>query len=245
MDISGVDLSKAPVLAFTGGRLSGYASEPGKTVFTLAVPSSAVASSRLLAQPGVYPQSVTAKTNGVEVDVVSQWENATNSLLIQCLGSSEPTVIEIIWGDTPVEDGIAYEFKNLTIPTNNKDLDAAYIVENTAFANDGLRFCDLEGYIIYKFDLNEYPDALLSFGVFQNYIIEISGDGVNFTETHNFKDIHPEHLTDGSNHTIITFNPSEYDFIGDAFYFKLSNTDTSTGWGGSITNIFITYKAEK
>ena len=143
----------------------------------------------------------------------------------------------LVWNDGGEK---RFPVNELTIPTNSKDLDLPYIVENTAYANESLRFCDLDGYIIYKIDLNEFKNAVISLEILQNYIIEISGDGINFTETHNYKKIHPEHLTDGSNRTVITFDPAEYN-CGDAFWFKISNTDTSTGWGGSIRNIYITY----
>jgi len=145
---------------------------------------------------------------------------------------------KLVW----IEGNEGFETKNIKIPTNSENLDLPYIIENTAWANDWMRVCDGPGYIIYKFDLNEFPGAVIGLEISQNYIIEISGDGKNFVETHNFKKSNPDAADSGAPQTVINFNIEDYDFVEDTFYFKISNTDSSKGWGGTLSNIYVMYK---
>ena len=44
------------------------------------------------------------------------------------------------------------------------------------------------------------------------------------------------HLKDGSNATILRLTPADYG-ITESFYFRIRNSDTSMGWGGSLSRI--------
>lgn len=237
-DISGLDLS-VPRLAFTGGRLRSAALETaGSTVYTVAGPIMADISARLVCAPGTYPQSVTASRAGKPFVPYLRWDETTSSLLVQFEGAVEGVQVEVRWGAQPADISNAKPAARIVIPTNNKNLDAAYIYKNTAFANDSLRFADGNTELIYRFDLSEFSNPDFTLEVFQNYLIDVSADGVTYTVTHDYSLIDPSHPKTGGNNVLVTFDPDDYG-AADAFYIRIRNTDPSTGWGGSVRMLVI------
>lgn len=242
-DISRLDLT-IPRLAYTGGKLVGEAAETaGTTTFTILGPADSLGSSRLIAPAGKYPVSVTAKRGDAEAAVYRVWNNATSSLLVQVDLAPEPVEITVTWGSTPVPDDPDIEFGYLTVKTNSSNEDKDFLILNTAGVNSGLRFCDLAGKLIYKFDPTKYPGAVLTFNVFQNYILEYSLDGDNWTVIADYSKIGK--WTDKGD------NPASYSIsasaVGakDVIFIRLRNTTPSKGWGGSITSFSIRYLKEK
>jgi hypothetical protein len=238
-DISGFDLS-VPRLGFTGGKLVGGVTETaGQTSFSIYGPSDTVASSRLLAPEGVYPVSVTATRGGDSIPVYRIWNNATSSLLVQIDVTPDKAEIIVVWGDTPVDDDPEFEFGYVSVPTNSSGKDEEYLIVNTAGVNSGLRFCDLEGQLVYEFDLTEYPEAVLSFNVVQNYILEYSLDNKTWTVIADYSKI-GEWTKNGDNASSYTVSADEVG-AGNVLYIRLRNTTPSMGWGGSITSFSIRY----
>jgi hypothetical protein len=238
-DISGFDLS-IPRLGFTGGKLSGDVTETAdKTSFSIYGPSDTVASSRILAPKGTYPVSVTATRDGKSINVYRMWDNETSSLLVQVDLTPENALITVTWGKTPVADDPEYEFGYLTVKTNSDNDDKDYLILNTAGVNSGLRFCDKEGQLIYKFDLSNYPEATLTFNIVQNYILEYSLDQKTWTVIADYSKIGA--WTDkGDNSASYSVSAGEVG-AGNLLYIRLRNTTPSKGWGGSITSFSIRY----
>lgn len=237
-DISGLDLS-VPRLAFTGGRLTAPAQETAdSTVFTVAGPVMADISARLVCAPGTCPQSVTASRGGKTFTPYLRWDEASSSLLVQFEGAVAGVQIDVRWGTQPADVTNAKPPARIVIPVNNKNLDAAYIYQNTAFANDSLRFADGDTQLVYRFNLADFSNPDFTLEVFQNYLIDVSADGVHYTVTHDYSLIDPSHPRTGGNNVLVTFDPDDYGAQTE-FYIRIRNNDPSTGWGGSVRLLVI------
>lgn len=224
-DISGL-ADDRPRLAFTGGEIISLSEERDATVFSLRGPDDTLLSSRVTAPKGKYPRSVSASSG----EVWCAWDNETFSLFVQSRHGAE---VRIEWcGD--FRESEPYPLLNeLTVPTNSSGADAEYIASNTAFANSELRFCDGDGQLVYRFELTGKRNFTASFRICQNYILEYSADGVNFTVLADYSLINPEHLTTGGNDVTVTADPAALGVAGE-LWVRLRNTDTTKGWGGSI-----------
>lgn len=246
-DISGYDLS-VPRFGFSGGEL--MKDENGsyklietadKTEFSYTSAANSKVATRILAPKGTYPENVTAVSDGKEVTPITVWNNETSSLLLLIDGNAGGTEVTVTWGDTPVEDGQNVYYREESVITNSKNLDKEYLVENTAGVNDGCRFCDLDGVVVYKFDISKYDNPLFTLSISQNYIVEVSSDGESWTMIADYSQGGTvEHIKDGGNATILNITPYEYG-ITETFYFRIRNSNTSMGWGGSISRISWTY----
>jgi len=237
-DISGLDLS-VPRLAFTGGRLTGSTAETAdSTKFAVAGPSLADISSRIVCANGTYPQSVTVIREGKTIMPYIKWDSSTSSLLVQFEGAVSGVSVEVKWSDKKTDISNVKMPDRIVIPTNSSNLDAAYIFKNTASSNDYLRFADGATELVYKFNLSEFTNPTFTLEVLQNYLIDVSADGVNYTVTNDFSLIDPSHPRTGGNNVFLTFNPKDYGAT-KAFYIRIRNTDPSTGWGGSVKTLII------
>ncbi len=236
-DISKVDLS-IPRLGYTGGTLLKDAEEHAdRTVLSMKSASSATVATRLLAPKGTYPQKVTVTSNGQAYAFEKKWNNATSSLLITVPGTTEGFEIAVEWGKTFVEDDANVKYDGITVETNERGQDEPYIFDSNAQANGSVRYCDLERYVVYRFDLGDDPLAVYSFKVCQNYLCEVSSDGEHWTVLSDYSKIGPR-IENASNQTDLTVRPADFGFE-DEFYFRLRNSSPNYGWGGAIISFSI------
>lgn len=237
------DLS-VPRFGFSGGELVRNADgtrmlseTASETTFSYTAAGSSQVATRLLVPAGIYPESVKAVCGGMELPVIQVWDSKTSSLLLIIDGFAQQTDVTVAWGTTPVPDGQNIYFIEEKVKVNNLNQDAKYLIENTANANDGLRFCDNTGRLVYKFDISEHPDVKFMLSISQNYIVEVSANGTDWTMIADYSQGGTvEHIKDGGNATILNIYPSQYGITED-FYFRIRNSDTSQGWGGSLSLI--------
>ena len=130
-----------------------------------------------------------------------------------------------------------------TMKTNSSNEDADYLYASTAGVNANLRFCDGDRVVIYFFDLADMTSAQINLHVFQNYIVEVSADGEEWEMIADYsKGGTVPHLTTGGNNTVISVDPFDYDCEDTGVcYIRLRNSDPSKGWGGSISQLVLTY----
>ena len=85
--------------------------------------------------------------------------------------------------------------------------------------------------------------AIITFTLSQNYILEISTDGVNYEIVADYSQGGKiPHLTTGGNNTNIKVDLFAYGAEeADVVYVRLRNTDPSKGWGGSIHQFVMEY----
>ena len=130
-----------------------------------------------------------------------------------------------------------------TVKTNNANLDGDFLLKNTAGANDGLRFCDRMGQLVYVFDTKGTSDYVVDMNVLQNYYVEVSADMKHWKMIADYsKNGTVEHLKNGGNQTVLTVKAADHGLQGAKMYIRISNTDTTQGWGGSITWLRVDYK---
>ena len=244
-DISDIKLNDTPIVIYNGGTLSDKKESSAQTSYNVSGPFGSPISQRILAKKGMYPQDIAATLDGRKVPAYYRWDNETSSLLVQVLGSVNPTTVEIKWGSKECPSDTEIIFKDINVETNNKNLDSEFLLKNAAEAHEYYRYCDLDSYLIYKIDLQKYPDAVVTLDLFQNYLIEVSGNGKDFVETHNYKTINKTHIRDGSNRTAVCLNSSLYADVTDEFYIRISNTDKKQGWGGSVFSLSVMYHSPK
>jgi hypothetical protein len=130
-----------------------------------------------------------------------------------------------------------------TVSTNNTNEDAEFLEYNSAGSNGSLRYCDKTGQIIYAFETKDMLSAVITFSLSQNYILEISTDGVNYEIIADYSQGGKiPHLTTGGNAIDIKVDLFKYG-AGDAdiIYVRLRYSDPSQGWGGSISKFVMQY----
>ena len=139
------------------------------------------------------------------------------------------------------ENGTKYYRRR--VPTNSTNQDADFLIVNSAESNANYRYCDTTRQLVYLFELDGMTSCELSFNVFQNYLLEVSCDGENWEEFANYYDISGGvHLTTGGNNTTITIDPYDYDCDKTGTcYVRVSNCNTSMGWGGTIISFEMNY----
>ena len=276
-DVSTLKLN-VPRMAFSGGEIvtGSLAEDDILTQFTFTAASDTVVSTRIMAPKGFYPDEVTALCNGNPVDVEMTWNGGSSSVLLQMAGNAKPTVVNVTWGDKPVESkpdaeaqiierDIVYKAPSTatgkfddaafvvsdkngvktisrTVETNKSNQDGDFLLKNTAASNASLRFCDMMGQLVYVFDTEGTQDYTVDMNILQNYYIEISGDAKDWNVIADYsQNGKVEHLRDGSNRRVLTVKAAAYGLQGKKMYIRIRNTDSTQGWGGSITWLRVTY----
>ena len=241
-DVSSIDTS-VPTLAFTGGKLESQSEGDRLTTFKISGPTATFVASRLFCRDGLYPESIKGTDHsGGEVFVDFDWNNQYDSLLILSDIPQGGVTYEISWSEKPVKDGSGYTLVEGSVTTTNANEDKDYLIENTANSNGSQRYCDLGGYLIYKFDISEWNQVMFYLSVSQNYILEVSSDKTNWTIAYDYSEGGKVPvLKNADNKTILTINPSDYG-IEDVLYIRLRNAHPDLGWGGSVYLISWKYR---
>ncbi|MBQ7319313.1 MAG: DUF4350 domain-containing protein [Clostridia bacterium] len=250
VDITDIDLS-VPRLGFTSGELKGEVEETANTTtYVVTGAGNSIVANRLLAPKGKYPQKVTiTNEDGKEQVMLSfVWDDDSNSVRFTFDAAVKPLTVTVTWGtEKTLLSSAGYVYEEVMILANNQNLDADYLITNTAQANNGLRYCDLAGQLVYKFDTTEYDSPVYHFSTSQNYIFEVSGDGKNWTMIADYsKGGTVPHIRDASNATTIVIDPIDYEDVDDSgtLYVRVRNSNTSMGWGGTVSRIVIRHKVE-
>ena len=243
-DISEADLS-VPRLLYSGGAHAYAPKETAtETVFCISGPNGTTISSRLACADGLYPQSVTAiSADGKELAVVSVWDGDTDSLLVQIQGSTDGATVTVVWGDEAVEDTPAFVLEELTVKTNEENLDAALLHHNTGSANASFRYADATSRIVYKIDLTKFRNATVSMEVLQNYLVSYSTDNKRWTVLADYSKTegYAGTLQGGGNNTIVSISAAAAGHP-DVLYIRIEDCDPYDGWGGTIKSLTISYQ---
>ncbi len=247
-DITDTILPDAPTLAFTGGNLvDGTLSGTADTLtYQVTGAANTQIASRILLPNGVYPGKVTITRteSGEKVKVLKQmYDEQSGSLLVVFDGAVEASTLTLkVTSDKGAMVSVQKVMGETNIPVSGRNEDEKYLIYNTASSNDNLRYCDLKGELIYLFDVTEFENPEYQFYIQQNYIVEISPDGENWTMIADYSQGGTvEHIKTADNATVISIDPASYEQIEDVLYVRLRNTNTSMGWGAALTRIIIRY----
>ncbi len=246
-DITDVDLS-VPRLGYTAGHIQdGSLSETAKQMtYTITSAGNTIISNRILLPDDVYPQSIDVFNTKTSMDVSIlkyTYDKDSHSVLIMFDGSVDPLEVTINFSnDKNAISSQNTQFAERSILTNEENQDKDYLIHNTAGVNSGVRYCDNDGVLIYKFDLTEYENASYYFNIAQNYIFEISPDGEAWTIIADYSEGGKvDRITNADNATVVAVYPNQIDELDDELYVRLRNTSFTGGHGGSISRITIRY----
>ena len=267
-DITDLKVTDTPVLAYTGGTVEVKENTKDKTHYIMECPLGATAATRFIVPDGLYPQSVTAQNykGNIKVDAYCAWDSKTDSLLVRVQGVKRGTYVTIEWGTTPVED---YELQQpegvdgFLAPLEQSDLDkliasgkkaitgittergnsmdAEFIIRNTSKADAERYYCDAAREIVWKIDLDRYEEAYFAITVAQNYLLEVSTDGENWTVIQDFIKINGMRINAASNGATYGIDSKVYAKDANCMYVRLSNGDPTQGYGGSVSQYQIYY----
>ncbi len=251
VDVDYFDLS-IPRLGFCSGEVddSTLTENATTTSYAFTASTNTIIANRLLAPKGSYPQSIqVTDQNGHKLVILSiVWDDETRSLRFTVDGARTPVNVTVTWSSTPdALDTVAYVYEEINILTTSKNQDADYLILNTAQSNDSLRYCDLTGELIYKFDTTDYESPLYQLYISQNYIVEVSGDGETWELFADYSEGGTvEHIKNANNATMLTIDPSTFDSVDQSgwLYIRLRNCNISMGWGAALSKIVIRHVVE-
>lgn len=245
VDANAYDLS-VPRLGYSTGTVTELKETKDAMSFSLTSAGNTTVSCRILLPENIYFHTLTLERDGREVlPHAVIYDEKTHSLRVTFDGGKTPIAVALTFtSDKNAGEYSAYTVRDTDIPTNAAGEDAAYLLVNTARSKDNMRFCDNSGQLVYCFDLTEFSERVqFRFHVLQNYIVEVYDPEeekwilvADYSEGGKVP-----HLTTGGNNTVIAIDPQEYEgaLLNDELRVRLRNTDTSKGWGASITQIVI------
>lgn len=134
------------------------------------------------------------------------------------------------------------EYRPITFSTINDDVSRDYIVSNSGQINgSGYLFCDGNNTAVFRFNIDPQATvASLVLTVAQNYVLEISADGVNWTDQRVDESLAGIGECNEGNKKEIVYDISSY-CPGGVVYFRLGDQTTGNGWGGVLFNVLLTY----
>ncbi len=266
-DVTDLDLS-VPRVAYVGGELdaSTLAESADKTLLTVKGPIGTNLPVRILCRDGVYPQSVTVtNARGKSQEFDWSWDNETDALLVYASGNITGSIITVTWGDKKMDDRALsvndeishYEELNvdwasrlpnaarLTIPVDQYSLDdAAFILRDTALSNENSKFCDNDRELIYAFDLATYKNAVVALTICNNYVVDVSADGKNWTTIYNFEKVNGVRVSAATNVAVLGVSAEKYAPGAEKLYIRVRNSDTTKGWGAGLRQFTIYYEGK-
>lgn len=148
----------------------------------------------------------------------------------------------------------------VSVAVNGYNEDEEYLFENTASATETRRYADGNAYFTYRIEIRDLVSPTITLFIGQNYLVEISSNGEDWTEIANFatsaeyQQLQEQYLgteeydsmfassgdyIGGENMTDLVIDPYEHEIYG-AIYIRIRDCITSAGWGGALELITIT-----
>ena len=113
----------------------------------------------------------------------------------------------------------------------------------TVVADGKKRYADGQKEIIWKMDVSRFRGLTIAVALSQNYLLEVSGDGVNWQTVINYRDISTLNASTGTNDGVTCILVGAYANIESTLYIRLSNANAKTNgsWGGAISSFTFQY----
>jgi hypothetical protein len=135
------------------------------------------------------------------------------------------------------------QYDSFRLSVNQSGDDAPFIFYNTGKADGTKRYTDGKAELIWKFDVDKFEGLVVAAQINQNYILEVSGDGVEWIEVINYAKI-SSYTASGTNDGVACVIVGAYDEIGEILYLRLRSSMPTTGWGGAIKSLTFQYLVE-
>lgn len=269
-DVNDLDLS-VPRLAFSGGEVVDLQETADTTSFTVRSAQGAAVGMRLFSAEGLYPQSISVVKGRMPCDFDYSWDTENSTLFIRFKGATKGGLaVSVSWGETPVEDvyaitltekqnqeilAMGYELLNpdvsvwegmtkytFAINATTGDVDGAFIHKNTGELSSYGRYCDHQNELVYRFDLERYPDLVAVMKICSNYLVEVSTDGENWKTIQDYGEVSGGRMTGTSNAATIAVDSSKYAAGKREMYVRLGSSGGGN-WGGCIVQLDLYYTA--
>ena len=137
------------------------------------------------------------------------------------------------------EEDSLYIYSSSTYACNSENQDKPFIYKNYGATLAYCRYADGFTTIMYKFDIHTKYEPVIDFTIGNDYMIEISPDGKEWTKVYNWLDEH-DTCRDRSNESVFTIDPYEYE-VYDICYIRFSDPSTSDGCGPCLTKLTFSY----
>ncbi|UVI32955.1 sugar-binding protein [Paenibacillus spongiae] len=242
-DIADIDTSAAPRVYFANGEITNKRETAAETVVTVSGPKDAQAAVRL-GSANRYPQQVTATdAEGQPAAVRAEWENASRTLLVQFEHQSKGVTVRVDWSTQAVPDSPQQQLGEFVIRTNNGNEDAPYkgtFVGEVGSTNE-FRFADGTSKMVYRLNLNEFPQGELMLELANNFTVELSPDGAAWEEILNAQAMtgHDEHNM--GNRDKYAVDTEGHTAADGTIYVRIGDASTGDGWGGALFGIYVRY----
>lgn len=234
-----------PVVSYAGGFVQSVQEMDDLTIIELYAAENAATPIRIAAPEGMVPLSVVATYENGLSGASQVWDPDTNSLCVQVFSSPKmPVTVSVYWGsgEAPVEN-LTYESFKLTV--NNSGTDAPFLHFNSGGADGSKRYTDNDAEVIWKFNVSAFRGLVVAAQLSQNYVLEVSGDGVNFTEVINYSKISSYSANAGTNDGVACVVVGAYEDVEEILYIRLRNTTTRGAWGGAVKSLTFQYLVQE
>ncbi|MBQ7319814.1 MAG: hypothetical protein IJW97_06550 [Clostridia bacterium] len=141
------------------------------------------------------------------------------------------------------EEGSLYGYVEGAYPCNDTYQDKEFIHKNRGNVLPYCRFADGSSEISYVFDIHTKYEPKITFTIGNDYLIEISTDGKQWTKVYAWTDDH-DSVHDRSNESDYTIDPYEFG-VYDVCYIRFKDATPSDGWGACFTKFTFSYYEEK
>jgi len=234
-----------PVVSYAGGFVQSVQEMDDLTIIELYAAENAATPIRIAAPEGMVPLSVVATYENGLSGASQVWDPDTNSLCVQVFSSpTMPVTVSVYWGsgEAPIEN-LTYESFKLTV--NNAGTDAPFLHFNSGGADGSKRYTDNDAEVIWKFNVSAFRGLVVAAQLSQNYVLEVSGDGVNFTEVINYSKISSYSANAGTNDGVACVVVGAYEDVEEILYIRLRNTTTRGAWGGAVKSLTFQYLVQE
>ena len=234
-----------PVVSYAGGFVQSVQEMDDLTIIELYAAENAATPIRIAAPEGMVPLSVVATYENGLSGASQVWDPDTNSLCVQVFSSPKmPVTVSVYWGsgEAPIEN-LTYESFKLTV--NNAGTDAPFLHFNSGGADGSKRYTDNDAEVIWKFNVSAFRGLVVAAQLSQNYVLEVSGDGVNFTEVINYSKISSYSANAGTNDGVACVVVGAYEDVEEILYIRLRNTTTRGAWGGAVKSLTFQYLVQE
>lgn len=147
------------------------------------------------------------------------------------------------WYELEYDNKLTYNFNRNNLPTMAEGIELLTVNHPSRSAAVGF-YCDPVGsYAGISVDLNKYKDALITLTTGQNYVLQVSTDGENWTELYNYITVKETPTKDTQTTYGYAIDSAVYAAGADTIYVRVGQAKTNeSGWGGVLQSVSVFYR---
>ncbi len=242
-DVAGAAGGHVPRLVLSGGRISEKDETTQHTRYLIEGPAGTYTTARLLGNR-LSPSSVRAlDQTGQPVDARWEWSNSTGSMLLRHDSRSEGVIIEVTWSQTRIPDtSEPITAAGITFSAGT-DSEKPYLLGQVSpggLAGD-FRYADATGSFTYLLTPGAVNNGTLAMTLVNNYVVELSADGLEWHKVLKAEEIYGRDVKDGSNRATQLVRPAAYSASSGDLYVRISDGSVADGWGGGLYGLSLVW----